>query len=417
MTMDSNDNKTVGLPPNMMPGPRKVARPGAEPPPAPVAKPPSGPVAKVPPERPAVPVPPAKPLFGARKPTAAQEPLPARPPENPWNETVLPPSPSLKKGQLPPRQPAAAEESSWFGPGAGLAPLPPHAEPAREIPAIPEPRLEARRQPHPQHPQPHTPIKSPPPVRDIPGTQTMVQPGRAIAPEMLAEGVFLSIKVCTEGAGWKPLTTLRVTPAGQVIGRNMPDAAWLKVPSFAPEHFRLSWSEGRLQIEEAKTINGVYLRLKQGCKVLLADGARFVIGPHVLEFRAYTDTASANTPVTSPDGEVFRSVAVKPLAYLDILGPNAKPSLRVPLTKPDFTDIGRYGGDKSDIVLSDDELVSRHHARITHDSGKFYLEDRSTNGTFVRIRGKQVIDYGPANKEELSDHILAGELALRFVEI
>lgn len=420
MSVDPNDNKTVGLPPNLINHLRKPARPGApESPPAAQAPPvPKAPAAaapppprsdrKAPPERPAAPPAPlAKPPVGPRKPPMPPGPPADRPPDNPWNETILPARGGLWKGQVQAGAPEFSEDSSWW-PGVGTPTPPPTVEPVRETPAAPP---EARRQ------QP-TPIKAPAPVRELPGTQTIAFSNKGIDPELLAEGKSIAVKVFTKGPGWQTLITIRADSKGQVIGRTMPDASDPARGSLAPEHFRLSWTDGRLQIQEVRTINGVYLRLAPQSKAPLADGSRFRVGPHVLEFRLHEDTATANQSAVSGDGEVFRSVAVKPLAYLDVLGPNAKPSLRIPLTKPDFTDIGRYGGDQSDVVLSDDTEISRLHARIHHKDGQFFLEDlKSSNGTFIRIRGQRALNLGnPRNDGLGGDEVRAGELLLRFVE-
>jgi len=51
--------------------------------------------------------------------------------------------------------------------------------------------------------------------------------------------------------------------------------------------------------------------------------------------------------------------------------------------KPEFV-IGRVGD--CDLVI-DHSLVSRHHAIIECKRGKFFLQDQSTNGTYVRDNG------------------------------
>ncbi|MGH2536602.1 MAG: FHA domain-containing protein, partial [Candidatus Promineifilaceae bacterium] len=70
--------------------------------------------------------------------------------------------------------------------------------------------------------------------------------------------------------------------------------------------------------------------------------------------------------------------------------------------------IGRDPG--SDVVIGD-AAVSRHHAQITYQAGRYIIEDlASTNGTFVN--GRRLA--GPANLRS-GDLILLGEsLRLRF---
>jgi pSer/pThr/pTyr-binding forkhead associated (FHA) protein len=54
--------------------------------------------------------------------------------------------------------------------------------------------------------------------------------------------------------------------------------------------------------------------------------------------------------------------------------------------------IGREDGD---IVFRDDEFLSRRHAVMRWQGNHCVLEDlKSSNGTFVRVRGPQLLDSG-----------------------
>ena len=83
------------------------------------------------------------------------------------------------------------------------------------------------------------------------------------------------------------------------------------------------------------------------------------------------------------------------------------------------SNIGRWdadGGIFPDVDLDGDDpeaKVSRRHARITLNDGKYVLEDLgSTNGTFVN-RGKRL---SPGNRQPLNDgdEIIVGKTFLRF---
>ena len=81
--------------------------------------------------------------------------------------------------------------------------------------------------------------------------------------------------------------------------------------------------------------------------------------------------------------------------------------------------IGRWdadGGIFPDVDLDSDDpeaKVSRRHARITMNDGKYYLEDLgSTNGTFVN-RGKR-LPTGTRQQLNDGDEIIVGKTFLRF---
>lgn len=63
--------------------------------------------------------------------------------------------------------------------------------------------------------------------------------------------------------------------------------------------------------------------------------------------------------------------------------------------------------DGCDVVLADDEFISRRHARIGRDDGMLFLEDLgSSNGTFLRLRRPIPLEIG--------DEFLVGKTVLRL---
>ena len=53
------------------------------------------------------------------------------------------------------------------------------------------------------------------------------------------------------------------------------------------------------------------------------------------------------------------------------------------------------GRERGDILFRDDGYVSGRHARLFADSGRYFIEDlKSSNGSFVRIRGERNIQSG-----------------------
>ena len=60
---------------------------------------------------------------------------------------------------------------------------------------------------------------------------------------------------------------------------------------------------------------------------------------------------------------------------------------RIPVDTSSYI-LGR--GKDCDLLVKGD-LISRHHSKIEHRRGKFLISDQSTNGTFIRTTGGQVI--------------------------
>lgn len=207
-------------------------------------------------------------------------------------------------------------------------------------------------------------------------------------------------------------------PTGNVIGRGSFRTTGPYADFLAHEHVRI-WCEGEaLFASEGSTINGAYLNVSPDRPVPLRSGSRFQIGLHVIEF-VQIDPVQAPSiePLTSDTGEVFRCAAMVPLAALDFLGPDGKPSHRFPLTKPEGTVLGREA-EKCDIVLLGDGQASRRHARIFRRDDQFWLEDlTSSNGTFLRLTGPTPLRSGSPKMPALLDVLRIGDVLIRVVEL
>lgn len=176
--------------------------------------------------------------------------------------------------------------------------------------------------------------------------------------------------------------------------------------TLAEKHVRLMIDEGALFIEPLPSVNGVYLKMKPNRPAELLPGLRFRIGRHVMAFRAPGPDAAEVTPLRSPEGEVFHSRVLRPLGFLDLLGPDGEAYMSHPLTKlgDPGTRIGREGA-RCDLALTGDDWVSGEHARVYVSGGKCWLEDKSRNGTFIQVVGMQKIEFGSAVRPDSGDTI------------
>lgn len=66
------------------------------------------------------------------------------------------------------------------------------------------------------------------------------------------------------------------------------------------------------------------------------------------------------------------------------------------------------GRDGADVTIAEDQFLSARHAEVTEADGRFVLRDlRSTNGTYVRIRGEVELRPG--------DCLMIGGQVFKFV--
>jgi pSer/pThr/pTyr-binding forkhead associated (FHA) protein len=187
-----------------------------------------------------------------------------------------------------------------------------------------------------------------------------------------------------------------IPAGGRTVGRGEVTAKDHPLWTMAPKHLRLSFSQSALVVEDLGSLNGVFRRITSPEEI--ADGTRFRIGRHVLEFH----TAGPVEPVQpqrSDDQEEFACRDLGSLAFLHVLRPDGSCGLIFPLTK-ESTVIGREtrgdpARDLAAITLSGDKSTSKIHARIVRHDDRFYLEDLgSTDGTYIQTVGRQHLAPG-----------------------
>jgi pSer/pThr/pTyr-binding forkhead associated (FHA) protein len=205
---------------------------------------------------------------------------------------------------------------------------------------------------------------------------------------------------------------------GQIVGRQT-FVNWDANPEgVADQHVRIAYEGNELYLEPLPSLNGVYCKLRANQRVELAPGARFRIGRHVLEYRSVEPTREI-PPKRSEDGEIFQACILRPIGFVDLIGPDGRPYLSYPMTRADEpgTRIGRGGAD-CDIALTGDDWTSARHARLLFVDGKCMLEDlKSTNGTFVTLNERIPLRHGPARRPDAIDVILIGQYLIRVVEL
>jgi pSer/pThr/pTyr-binding forkhead associated (FHA) protein len=152
-----------------------------------------------------------------------------------------------------------------------------------------------------------------------------------------------------------------------------------------PQHVRLR-REGRgIVVEDAGSLNGVFVRLI--AEERLRSGDIFRIGQELLRFDAIGE------PAPTADGtEVLGSPNPGYWGRLTLLSGAAGDGGAFPLMGDEMA----LGRERGDILFSDDGYVSATHAKVmlTEDGRVCLLDLGSSNGTFIRLRAPRTVPYG-----------------------
>ncbi len=165
----------------------------------------------------------------------------------------------------------------------------------------------------------------------------------------------------------------------------------------SPRHATFSFESNQLVVRDEDSLNGIYLRIDRDVPIELREGAIFRIGQELIRFNAI-----AATPI-GPDGvEVMGSPNPGYMGRLSLVIGRTTTGNSFPIP-PQGLHLGRERGD---LIFPEDGYVSGLHARVHGDHGRVFLTDvGSSNGTFVRVNGRQVVRSG--------DLILMGQQLFR----
>lgn len=168
-------------------------------------------------------------------------------------------------------------------------------------------------------------------------------------------------------------------------------------PWVSPKHANFYYRDGKLYVRDEDSTNGVYIRLRE--PIVLHPGDFFIAGEQLFKFDLAEDIEDV------PDGQdtyFFHSPWEKRTFKIIQMLEGGIEGIQVHDRGGELT-IGR---DDCDMNFYDDEFMSLRHVKIKTVGQKFELEDLgSKNGTFVKIRGEQIIIHG--------DYILIGKEVLR----
>lgn len=168
-------------------------------------------------------------------------------------------------------------------------------------------------------------------------------------------------------------------------------------------HARFMGRDGLRTLIDLGSLNGIYLRIRG--MAVLTDGDLFLVGLQLLKFELELAEMANLAPIRVAGCSLFGSSTSPRYARLSERTIDGAPR-SVFVVGRDETILGREVGD---IVFSGDPFMSRRHAALTRDptDGTFTLRDLgSSNGTFVRVRGKVDLEQG--------DHLRIGQHLFRY---
>jgi len=155
-------------------------------------------------------------------------------------------------------------------------------------------------------------------------------------------------------------------------------------PYLSPRHAAFILTEGRLEVRDHRSLNGIFVRITE--EEALESGDSFRIGQELLRFDAInppTPLEDGTEIIGTPNPGYWGRLSV--VVGRDLDGP----------AFPLFEEAARLGRERGDILFPEDGYVSGGHCQLSVREGRVYLQDLgSSNGTFLRVRESRVVPSG-----------------------
>ena len=192
--------------------------------------------------------------------------------------------------------------------------------------------------------------------------------------------------------------TIPLQNGDNIFGRQHGSTVFQDDPFLSPRHVCFTLEGGALDLRDLGSLNGVFYRILEPTELFHGDLMR--IGRQLIRLELFDqatpilEARDGTAVLGAPHGKAWGRL-------VRVSSPGV--SSEAFLLKGSEEVIGRERGG---MVFRDDGFVSARHARITVDAGRYFLEDlRSSNGTFVRIRGSRRVKHG--------DLLLLGQQPMR----
>jgi pSer/pThr/pTyr-binding forkhead associated (FHA) protein len=183
----------------------------------------------------------------------------------------------------------------------------------------------------------------------------------------------------------------------QLIGRAEADLCFPDDEHMNAQHAALTWRDAGLWLEDLKSENGVFVRIRSSVPMLTGD--RFLAGEQLFEFEtSFSRTADSDPQATRFNGTPSPGWNFRVIQIMD----SGVPGTAWPVFSNSFC-VGRNAGDAR---FPRDRYMSRDHCRVQRTDVGFELDDLgSRNGTYHRIKSPHRLQNG--------DYVLIGSRLLR----
>ncbi len=237
------------------------------------------------------------------------------------------------------------------------------------------------------------PVGAPPSAKGVP--RTPQAPFLAAPPPLprTSRARFRLEAVRTDGL---PGSIFPLEKDDVICGRSDGDIRIPDDPTVSPRHARFTQSGGVLRVEDLGTVNGTYLRLREGRRIAIGEEIR--VGHQLLRLEPMPRPASTGERGVRPWGTKDPGCRLRLSQLLEGGGLGE--------VFPLSDGANAIGRDAGEIAFPGDRYVSARHSRIDVDGDEVTLSDEgSSNGTFVKIAG--TTDLAPG------DLLLVGAQLLR----
>lgn len=193
--------------------------------------------------------------------------------------------------------------------------------------------------------------------------------------------------------------TYQLNGTEHVAGRSEGAILFPDDPLLSPRHANFVYREGKLNVLDEASVNGVFVRIKE--PIALPSGGVFLIGEQLLQVEPSPPDLG---PQPDSEGTYFYASPKRPSKMKLIQRLRGGEIGMIYRSRGENISIGREG---NDVNFLDDPFISGKHAQVTiSNDGQITLTDLgSKNGTFVRINDEAPLGHG--------DYVFLGQQLLR----